>query len=121
MGESFGKQGYDTAAIGKWHLGHTVPAHHPNSRGFDYFMGSLNTGGDYFTHRNQGGYDLQRNGESTPELAGKYNTDVYSNEAVHWILQRARQAEAVPAVRRLQGAPLAVPGPARADRRARAG
>ncbi len=33
MGESFGSQGYDTAAIGKWHLGHTVPAHHPNSRG----------------------------------------------------------------------------------------
>ena len=85
MGESLRSQGYDTAAIGKWHLGHTVPAHHPNSRGFDYFMGSLNTGGDYFTHRNQGGYDLQRNGESAPDLDGQYNTDVYTSEAIHWI------------------------------------
>ena len=85
IGESFGSQGYETAAIGKWHLGHTVPAHHPNNRGFDYFMGSLNTGGDYFTHRNQGGYDLQRNGESTPELDGQYNTDIYSDEAINWI------------------------------------
>ena len=85
MGESFGSQGYDTAAIGKWHLGHTVPAHHPNSRGFDYFLGSLNTGGDYFTHRNQGGYDLQRNGESVPELAGQYNTDVYTGATVDWL------------------------------------
>ena len=47
--------------------------------------GSLNTGGDYFTHRNQGGYDLQRNGESVPDLDGQYNTDVYTSEAIHWI------------------------------------
>ena len=85
MAESFGSQGYDTAAIGKWHLGHTTPAHHPNNRGFGYFMGSLNTGGDYFTHLNQGGFDLQRNGESTPDLGGRYNTDVYTGEAVRWL------------------------------------
>lgn len=85
MGESLQRQGYETAAFGKWHLGHTVPAHHPNRRGFDYYMGSLNTGGDYFRHLNQGGYDLQRNGESTPELDGEYNTDIYTDEAVHWI------------------------------------
>lgn len=85
IGESFQAQGYETAIVGKWHLGHTVPAHHPNNRGFDYFFGSLNTGGDYFTHENQGGYDLQRNGVSLPELAGQYNTDIYSLEAVRWI------------------------------------
>ena len=85
IGETFRAQGYETAIVGKWHLGHTVPAHHPNHRGFDYFFGSLNTGGDYFTHNNQGGYDLQRNGVSLSEFAGQYNTDIYSLEAVRWL------------------------------------
>lgn len=85
IADSFRIQGYETAIIGKWHLGHTVPGHHPNNRGFDYFFGSLNTGGDYFTHENQGGYDLQRNGVSLPELSGQYNTDLYSLEAVRWL------------------------------------
>lgn len=85
IGESFQQAGYETAMIGKWHLGHSVPAHHPNNRGFDFFMGSLNTGGDYFTHRNQGGFDLQRNGQSTAEFVGQYNTDVFTREAVAWI------------------------------------
>ena len=88
MGESFQAQGYQTAMIGKWHLGHAVPAHHPNHRGFDYFMGSLNTGGDYFSHVVQRGFDLQRNGVSTLELAGHYNTDVYTDETVRWIRER---------------------------------
>ncbi len=85
IGETFRAQGYETAIVGKWHLGHTVPAHHPNHRGFDYFFGSLNTGGDYFTHENQGGYDLQRNGVSLAEFVGQYNTDIYSSEAVRWL------------------------------------
>ena len=87
IGETFKAQGYDTAIIGKWHLGHTVPAHQPNNRGFEYFFGSLNTGGDYFTHRNQGGYDLQRNGTSVPELDGQYNTDIYTREAIRWLTE----------------------------------
>ncbi len=85
IAETFRAEGYETAIIGKWHLGHTVPAHHPNGRGFDYFFGSLNTGGDYFTHENQGGYDLQRNGVSLPEFAGQYNTDTYSLDAARWL------------------------------------
>lgn len=92
IGETFRAGGYETAMIGKWHLGHTVPAHHPNNRGFDYFFGSLNTGGDYFTHENQGGYDLQRNGASLPEFKGQYNTDLYSLEAVRW-LKKVREVQ----------------------------
>ena len=85
IGESFRDQGYETAMVGKWHLGHHIPAHHPNNRGFDWFFGSLNTGGDYFTHANQGGFDLQRNGASVPDLVGQYNTDLYTAETVHWL------------------------------------
>jgi arylsulfatase A-like enzyme len=42
------KQGYATAAIGKWHLGIT-PDYHPLKRGFDEFYGFLGHGAhDYF-------------------------------------------------------------------------
>lgn len=33
--------GYKTGLVGKWHLGHTTPAHLPGSRGFDHSIGSL--------------------------------------------------------------------------------
>jgi uncharacterized sulfatase len=38
------RAGYATGLIGKWHLGETA-AHHPNARGYDYFLGFL-TGGN---------------------------------------------------------------------------
>ncbi len=38
MAELFKVQGYATACIGKWHLGHQ-PQHHPSQHGFDYFFG----------------------------------------------------------------------------------
>lgn len=38
---------YQTAHIGKWHLGHN-PHFHPNKRGLDYFYGFLSGGHDYF-------------------------------------------------------------------------
>ena len=48
------KQGYATAAIGKWHLGLDEEAH-PNSRGFDHFHGFLgDMMDDYYHHRRHG-------------------------------------------------------------------
>ncbi len=41
------KTGYNTGAIGKWHLGGSDPFH-PNNRGFDYFYGFLSGGHSYF-------------------------------------------------------------------------
>ena len=29
--------GYQTAMVGKWHLGHAQASYHPNARGFDHF------------------------------------------------------------------------------------
>ncbi len=40
--------GYQTACIGKWHLGAAEPFH-PNRRGFDYFYGFLGGGHDYYS------------------------------------------------------------------------
>jgi choline-sulfatase len=35
------KSGYRTALIGKWHLGHQRPEHHPTRHGYDEFVGML--------------------------------------------------------------------------------
>ncbi|MGI9294319.1 MAG: arylsulfatase B [Pseudomonadales bacterium] len=87
MSESFRAAGYDTAMIGKWHLGHTVPEHHPNANGFDYFFGHLHTAPDYFTHKIQHGIDLQRNGE-TVNRTGEYVTFVDGEATVDWLVNR---------------------------------
>ena len=43
------KNGYDTALIGKWHLG-WKPEFGPNRHGYDEFFGILSGAADYFTH-----------------------------------------------------------------------
>ena len=43
MPESFRAAGYQTAMVGKWHLGHSQQTYHPNERGFEHFYGHLHT------------------------------------------------------------------------------
>ena len=63
MPESFKLNGYQTAIIGKWHLGHSQETFHPNQRGFDHFYGHLHTEVGYYPpFANQGGIDFQKNG-----------------------------------------------------------
>jgi len=84
MPESFQAAGYQTAMVGKWHLGHTAEPLVPNSRGFDHFFGHLNTQIDYFESTVAGGYDLQENGISVLR-EDQYMTDVHGSEAVRYI------------------------------------
>lgn len=42
--------GYQTAMVGKWHLGYHMRAFTPTHRGFDRHYGILTGGGDHFTH-----------------------------------------------------------------------
>ena len=86
MPEDYQDAGYDTAMIGKWHLGHTIEQHLPNARGFNHFHGHLHTQVSYFEHEFAGGHDFQENGESV-DLEGRYATDVHGDEAVRWLTE----------------------------------
>lgn len=86
MPESFRAAGYQTAIVGKWHLGHTAQHYHPNARGFDNFYGHLNTAVDYWTHTRRQGIDSQHNG-ATVKREG-YLTDLQGADAVKVIKER---------------------------------
>jgi len=72
--------GYDTAMVGKWHLGHADKKYWPQNRGFDYFYGNLVGEVDYFTKERGGVIDWQRNGTFINEEG--YFTTLIGNEAV---------------------------------------
>jgi arylsulfatase A-like enzyme len=56
------EEGYDTAMVGKWHLGHADQKYWPQNRGFDHFYGNLVGEVDYFTKMRGGVVDWQRDG-----------------------------------------------------------
>ena len=84
MPESFKAAGYETAMVGKWHLGRSIQQHTPRARGFDHFVGHLNTQIDYNDFTVAGGYDLQENGASI-KREGVYATDLHGDEAVRFL------------------------------------
>ncbi|MFT5137682.1 MAG: arylsulfatase A-like enzyme [Arenicella sp.] len=87
MPESFKAAGYQTAIMGKWHLGHSQQAFHPNDRGFDEFYGHLHTEvGFYPPFANLGGKDFQRNGKSIADDG--YETYLLANETSKYIKRR---------------------------------
>lgn len=92
MPESFQSAGYQTAMVGKWHLGHAQQTYHPNERGFEHFFGHLHTEVGYFPpFANQGGRDFQVNGKSldSEALEGEtYESFVLANEASRWLKSR---------------------------------
>jgi arylsulfatase A-like enzyme len=72
--------GYQTAIVGKWHLGHGDPKYWPRQRGFDYQYGPLIGEIDYFSHEQHGVLDWYRNNKPIREQG--YSTALIGNEAV---------------------------------------
>ena len=75
--------GYQTAIIGKWHLGHADQKYWPRQRGFDYQYGPLIGEIDYFTHEAEGVVDWYRNNEVVVEKG--YSTTLLGDDAVKFI------------------------------------
>ena len=80
--------GYETALIGKWHLGF-LPQHSPVKNGFDYFFGTHSGAADYISHKdNERKHDLYEN-DSLVYPEG-YLTDLFSQKAIVFIKQQHR-------------------------------
>jgi arylsulfatase A-like enzyme len=75
--------GYQTAIVGKWHLGHADRKYWPQQRGFDYQYGPLLGEIDYFTHSAHGTRDWFRNGTLLKEDG--YVTHLIGQDAVRQI------------------------------------
>jgi len=75
--------GYQTAMVGKWHLGHADRKYWPQNRGFEHFYGNLVGEVDYFTKERGGIIDWQRDGKFIKEDG--YFTTLIGNEAVNII------------------------------------
>ena len=88
--ELFAGAGYQTAMVGKWHLGHAQQTYHPNSRGFEHFYGHLHTEVGFFPpFASLGGKDFQRNGVSIDDQG--YESYLLADEVSRYI--RDRDAE----------------------------
>lgn len=78
--------GYETALIGKWHLGFR-PEWGPNAHGFEEFFGVLSGAVDYHLHKTGFGLpDLYEN--LKPVERNGYLTDLLTDRAVSYIRRR---------------------------------
>lgn len=82
--------GYQTAIIGKWHLGHGDRKYWPKQRGFDYQYGPLIGELDYFTHEEHGVLDWYRDNKQVKEKG--YTTTLLGADAVKYINERTAAA-----------------------------
>ena len=72
--------GYETAIVGKWHLGHADRKYWPRQRGFDHQYGPMIGEIDYFTHEQHGVLDWYRDNKPVREKG--YSTTLLGNDAV---------------------------------------
>lgn len=79
MPEVLSTAGYETALIGKWHLGHADKKWWPRQRGFDYHYGAMIGELDYFTHSEHGVLDWYRENEPVKEEG--YTTTLLGKDA----------------------------------------
>lgn len=83
------KQKYESALIGKWHLGLEHP-NTPNNRGFDFFHGFLgDMMDDYYTHLRHG-HNYMRLNNNIIEPVG-HATDLFTDWAIEYIQRSEKQ------------------------------
>jgi arylsulfatase A-like enzyme len=83
MPQCLKEAGYQTAIIGKWHLGHADKKWWPRQRGFDYQYGAMIGELDYFTHEEHHVLDWYRDNKPVREKG--YTTQLIGHDAVRLI------------------------------------
>jgi arylsulfatase A-like enzyme len=80
--------GYETALVGKWHLGY-LPKYGPLKSGFAEFYGNMSGAVDFFTHDDMTGErDFFQNEEPVPAERVGYMTDLLTERAVEFVRRR---------------------------------
>ncbi len=94
IAEGLKEAGYNTALVGKWHLGEWLPEHLPMGQGFDHQYGHYGWGIDYNNHTIPHNapaifcvHDWHR--DQRPVLEDGYSTDLIADEAVRLIGQQS--------------------------------
>ncbi|MCM3874504.1 MAG: sulfatase-like hydrolase/transferase [Pyrinomonadaceae bacterium] len=82
--------GYETALIGKWHLGY-LPKFGPVQSGFEEFFGIMSGAADFFTHKDMTGESDLYEGKVPVERIG-YLTKMLTTRAVDYISRRRERA-----------------------------
>ena len=81
--EALKEVGYQTAVIGKWHMGDHVDLK-PNMRGADYFYGFSNGSFNYWGQPFKGNY-IEENNEEVPASKTSYLTDDLTEKSLDFI------------------------------------
>ncbi|WOH36601.1 sulfatase-like hydrolase/transferase [Thalassotalea fonticola] len=87
LAEALQQQGYQTAAIGKWHLGYGEKFH-PNVQGFDYFYGIESGSRSYWP--NKKGLGPAQENMTTVKDEG-YFTDTLTDKAINYLNKQGEQ------------------------------
>jgi arylsulfatase A-like enzyme len=82
------QSGYQTALIGKWHLGY-LPNFGPVQSGFDEFFGIMSGAADFFTHKDMRGDGDLYEGKVPVERIG-YTTEMLTQRAVEYVSGRRK-------------------------------
>jgi len=95
------KLGYESHAIGKWHLGLFSRRVVPTGKGFATFQGYYGGAEDYFTHQNSGAndmhFDIGSSLKADTSNVGEYSTFIYAKRAIDLINSFADRKKAAAA------------------------
>lgn len=86
MAQALREAGYETALVGKWHLGEFEEAYRPTKRGFDHQYGHWFGAIDYFRHDRDGIPDWHR--DDQPSQDEGYSTHLLAQEACRRIREK---------------------------------
>ncbi|MEX2026937.1 MAG: sulfatase-like hydrolase/transferase, partial [Pirellulaceae bacterium] len=91
LADELKRAGYQTAIVGKWHLGLESP-NTPNERGFDFFHGFLGDMMDsYMTHLRHGQNYMRRNAEMIDPQG--HATDLFTDWAIDYLRDCAEKKD----------------------------